>query len=366
MIRDRRGGGQSHALHTRKAIIKMISQTAKQKPRGAFCLGQREFDWIYGPDERRDIAELVMLPDGLYTPEFLKKNRDALAETEVILSGWGGPRIDEHFLAAAPSLKLVLYGAGSLSGIATYSAWERGVRFCSAAYANSIPVAEYSLAAILLGLKHVWHHATAIKGQKRWTDHYPPPGAYHSVVGLASLGLIARILIDKLKSFDLRVIAYDPFVSPEEARELGVELVSLRDLFTRSDAISVHTPLLQETRGMITGELLSLMKKGATLINTSRGAVINEVELLDIAAQRPDLQFVLDVTDPEPPIPGSRIFDLPNVILTPHIAGSMDRECQRMGRLMVDELRRYLAGEPLRHEITAKIASHSIHRPVAV
>ena len=344
----------------------MTSPATRGKLRGAFCLGQREYDWIYGPDERRDIAELVILPDRLYTREFLRDNPGALAGIDVIFSGWGGPRIDEHLLNLAPALKLVLYGAGSLSGIATYPAWERGVRFCSAAYANSIPVAEYSLAAILLGLKHVWHHAIAVKSQKSWMDHQPAPGGYRSVIGLASLGMIARILIEKLKSFDLQVIAYDPFVSTEEARHLGVELVSLQDLFIRSDAISIHTPLLHETHGIITGELVSSMKHGATLINTARGALINEPEMLEVAARRPDLQFVLDVTDPEPPSPGSRIFDLPNVITTPHIAGSMDRECQRMGRLMVDELRRYLVGEPLRNEITAEKARHSIHRPVLV
>jgi phosphoglycerate dehydrogenase-like enzyme len=343
----------------------MISRN-KRQPRAAFCLGQREYDWIYGSDERRDIAEMTALVDHLITPDVLRENPAALRDIEVIFSGWGGPRIDDGFLRHAPDLKLVLYGAGSLSIIATYAAWERGIRFCSAAYANSIPVAEYSLGMILLSLKHVWHHAIAIKAQKRWSQQVPAPGCYRSVVGLASLGMTARILVEKLKDFDLRVIAYDPFVSLEEAENLGVELVTLPDLFIRSDVISIHTPLLKETHGLVTGALVSTMKHGASLINTSRGAVINEPEMLDVAARRPDLQFIMDVTDPEPPAPGSRIFDLPNVITTPHIAGSMDRECQRMGRLMVDELRRYLADEPLQYEITAEKAQHSIHRPVEV
>lgn len=344
----------------------MISQISNITLRGAFCLEQREFDWIYGPDERREIGEMVSLAHGLYTHEFLRANPEALADIDILFSGWNGPRIDEAFLKHAPALKLVLYGAGSLSTVATYCAWERGVRFCSAAYGNSIPVAEYSLAVILMGLKHVWHHAVVSKAHKRWTQHHSAPGCYGSIVGVASLGMIARILIEKLKSFDLQVIAYDPFVRPEEAAQLGVELVSLQDLFLRSDAISIHTPLLPETRGLITGELISSMKQGATLINTSRGAVIRETDLLDVAAQRSDLQFVLDVTDPEPPVAGSRIFDLPNVITTPHIAGSMDRECQRMGRLMVEELRRYLAGQALQHEVTLEKARHSIHRPAGV
>ncbi len=114
---------------------------------------------------------------------------------------------------------------------------------------------------------------------------------------------------------------------------------------------------------MVTGAHLSSMKPGATFLNTARGAIVREEEMIDVARTRPDLQFILDVTHPEPPTPGSPLFTLPNVIVTPHIAGSMDNECRRMGRAMVDELRRYLAGEPLRWEVTPQLAARSSHRP---
>lgn len=335
-------------------------------PRALFALGKQEFLWIYGPDERRDIAALCDIPGQPFTRDMLRQNPSVLAEVEYLFSGWGAPRLDEEFLRHAPKLKVVLYGAGSLATVATEAAWNRGIRFSSAAFANSIPVAEYSLAMILLGLKQIWHHAFRTRELKAWSTPGTFPGCYRSVVGLVSLGTIARLLIEKLRSFDLPVIAYDKYATPQEARDLGVELVSLQELFSRADAISIHTPLLAETRGIIDGKLLAAMQPNATLINTSRGAIINEPELLQVARKRPDVQFILDVTDPEPPIPGSEIFNLPNIVLTPHIAGSQDRECARMGRLMIAEFQRHQRGEPLQFEITAQTARKSIHQPMEV
>ncbi|HEX5913713.1 MAG TPA: NAD(P)-dependent oxidoreductase, partial [Rubrobacter sp.] len=111
------------------------------------------------------------------------------------------------------------------------------------------------------------------------------------------------------------------------------------------------------TDGMILGSHIASMKRNATLINTSRGAVVREAEMVDVLEERLDLWAVLDVTHPEPPEPDSRLYDLPNVVLTPHIAGSLGSECRRMGRLVVDELRRSVAGEPLEHEITRERAA---------
>src|SRR5205823_690272 len=126
--------------------------------------------------------------------------------------------------------------------------------------------------------------------------------------------------------------------------------------------VSLHTPHLPETEGMITGRHLDSMKRGATFINTARGQVVREGEMIEVLSRRPDLQAVLDVTAPEPPAADSPLYTLENVVLTPHIAGSLGEECRRMGRYMVDELRRYLAGEPLKWQVTPQTAAHSSHR----
>jgi phosphoglycerate dehydrogenase-like enzyme len=182
-------------------------------------------------------------------------------------------------------------------------------------------------------------------------------GAYGSTVGLVSLGKVGRHVVKLLQNLEVKVIAFDPFVTAAEAAELNVELCTLADVFRRADVVSLHTPWLPETEGMITGEHFTLMKSNACFINTARGVIMREQEMIEVLRQRPDLTAVLDVTYPEPPEPGSPLYTLPNVVLTPHIAGSLDNECRRMGRMVVDELKRYLNEEPLRWRITREQAA---------
>jgi phosphoglycerate dehydrogenase-like enzyme len=326
-------------------------------PKALYLLDSGAFEKIYGEEERAAVAGLADVYAPLQTGDSVAKNTGVLAEAEVILSGWGAPAMDGGFLAAAPNLRVVFYGAGSIRRVATPAFWERGLRITSAYAANAVAVSEYALAAILFSLKRGWHFAFSAQREKTLPRLGQVPGAYGSTVGLVSLGMVGRLVRERLRPFDLRVVAYDPFVTPEEAHVLGVDLMSLEDLFASSDVVSLHVPLLPETEGMILGSHLASMKRNATLINTSRGAVVREAEMVEVLGERPDLWAVLDVTHPEPPEPDFRLYDLPNVVLTPHIAGSLGNECRRMGRLVVDELRRYVAGEPLKHEITGERAA---------
>ncbi|MGC9521957.1 MAG: hydroxyacid dehydrogenase [Anaerolineae bacterium] len=322
-----------------------------------YLLDTEAYDRIYGEPERRAIAELVTLVAPPQTAESVREHPEVLAEVEAIFSGWGMLPLDEALLAAAPQLKIVFYGAGSIRGFATDVAWDRGIVITSAWAANAVPVSEYALAQILFSLKLGWHHVMTIKDEARWVHLEPIPGAFDSTVGLISLGMIGRMVAERLKTFDVRVLAYDPFVSEVEAARLGVTLVDLDELFERSDVVSLHAPKLPETLGMITGAHFASMMSHATFINTARGAIVREDEMIAVLRARPDLFAVLDVTDPEPPVPESPLYSLPNVILTPHIAGSMGSECRRMGQTMVEECRRYLAGEPLKWAITRERAA---------
>jgi phosphoglycerate dehydrogenase-like enzyme len=266
-------------------------------------------------------------------------------------------KLDAAFLAAAPRLRAVFYGAGSVKGIVSDAFWAKGIPITSSYAANAVPVAEYTLAQILFCLKKGWQHALAIRSARRYPGLLAVPGAYGSVVGIVSLGMVGRMVCEHLKRFDLRVIAYDPFATDEDARSLGVELCSLEELFRCADLVSLHTPWLPETVGLITGAHFASMKPGATFINTARGAVVREQELIDVLQRRPDLFALLDVTYPEPPEPGSPLYTLDNVILTPHIAGSLNAECRRMGRIVVDEVGRFVRGEPLRWAISRERAA---------
>ena len=322
-----------------------------------YLLSADAHDRIYGPDERADIAALVDFAAPPQTEDSLRQDPSVLADVELILTGWGCPVLDAGFLDTAPNLQAVFYGAGSIRQIVTEAFWERGIPITSSYEGNAVPVAEYTLTQILFCLKRGWQHAFAIKRVRRYHGRMPVPGAYGSTVGIISLGMIGRMVCRHLQGFDLNVIAYDPFVNEADAADLGVELCSLEDVFRRADVVSLHTPWLPETEGMITGEHFAMMKQGATFLNTARGAIVREREMIEVLQRRDDLFAVLDVVWPEPPVPGSPLYTMQNVVLTPHIAGSLNDECRRMGRIVVDEVGRFVRGEPLHWAISREQAA---------
>ncbi len=322
-----------------------------------YLLNPQQFNNIYGPDERNQIEEMVDIIGPPLSAVTIKDHRDILAEAELIFSGWGMRQLDEEFLAAAPRLEAVFYASGSIKCFATDAAWNRGITICSAWAANAIPVAEFNLAQILLANKRAWKYSADLRETGKMPARVSAPGNYGSTVGIVSMGMTGRLLRNYLAPFAHRVITYDPFLTDAQATELNVERVSLANLFRESDVVSLNTPLLPETIGLITGELLASMKPGATFINTARGAIVDEPSLIRVFQDRPDLTAILDVTSPEPPAPDSPILRMRNVILTPHIAGSQDHECRRMGQLMVGECRRYLANEPLQTSVTREAAA---------
>lgn len=326
--------------------------------KAVYLLPHPNWTLIYGPDEQRDIAALVNLVDPIHIePAALAQWRGKLDEVEAIFSGWGMPKMDDDFFAVFPNLKILFYGAGAVQGFLTDATWQRDLVICNANVANGVSVAEYTAAQVLLCLKQTWQQAMRVRQMHTFqAARLPVAGAYGSTVGIVSLGAIGRMVAERLRAYDVHVIAFDPFASAEVAQALNVTLVSLDEVFQRSDVITCHTPWLPETVNMIDGRLFRQMKHAASFINTARGAVINEPDLIATLQARPDIFAVLDVTYPEPPPPDSPLYTLDNVLLTPHIAGSMNDECRRMGRMMVDELHRWLTGEPLHHPVTRAYA----------
>ncbi|WP_241562294.1 hydroxyacid dehydrogenase [Streptomyces hoynatensis] len=279
--------------------------------------------------------------------------RAILAEAEVLITGWGCPPVDAPVLAAAPRLRAIVHAAGTVRLHVTEACWERGILVSSAAAANALPVAEYTLAMILLANKRVLGiSADYGRGRERrnWAAEGEVLGNYGRTVGILGASLIGRRVLELLRPFDLRPLLHDPFVSPEEAAALGAESVGLRELFERSDVVSLHVPLLPSTRGMVNRELLSAMRAGATLINTARGAVLDQDALAEFAAAG-RVSAVLDVTEPEVLPPGHPLWDCENVLISPHIAGSVGNEVQRLAEYAAAEAARYAAGEPFAYPV---------------
>ena len=314
---------------------------------------------IYGPMDRETVGNRVEVYAPPRKASVVDREPELLADLQILLSSWGCPRLDERFLEAAPNLEAVFYAAGSIRNFVTPAFWEKDIPICSAWAANAVPVAEFTLAQIILCLKRTYELTEVF----RKTHHRPTElaselvGAYGGTVGLVSLGMIGRKVIDLLRCLHVQVLAYDPYVTPDEGRELGVTMVDLDELFREADVVSLHTPWLKETENMIRGEHFRSMKPHAAFINTARGAVVCEEEMIAELQRRPDLQAVLDVTFPEPPADDSPLWTMDNVLLTPHMAGSMGHERQRMGHYMVGELQRYLDGEPLHYRISREQAA---------
>ncbi|MFI1283845.1 hydroxyacid dehydrogenase [Streptomyces sp. NPDC020858] len=278
----------------------------------------------------------------------------ALAGAEILLTFWGAPAVDALALAAAPRLKAVVHAAGSVKQLVTDACWDRGIVVSSAAPANSLPVAEYTVAMVLLSNKRVLQlreEYRSVRGRHHdWHLRYGHAGNYRRTVGIVGASRIGRRVIELLRPYDLELLLYDPYVSVDQAGRLGVRRVALDELCRISDVVSLHAPALPETRSMIDRRRLGLMRDGATLINTARGSLVDGAALTDeLASGR--LQAVIDVTEPEVLPADSPLYDLPNVLLTPHIAGSLGNELHRMADSAIDEIARYAAGLPFAHRV---------------
>jgi phosphoglycerate dehydrogenase-like enzyme len=299
-------------------------------------------------------ARLTGLVD-LAVPDVLTDfDRDDLADVEVLVTGWGCPLIDDRALRRMPALRLVAHTAGTVKGHVSPVCWEAGVVVTTAAAANGVPVAEFTLAQILLANKAVPDAVRRYAETRSFSPPTPGPtiGNYQRTVGIIGASTIGRRLIQLLRPFDLEVLLADPTVDPAAAERLGVRLVDLDELMALADVVSLHAPVLPSTIGMIGGRQLGLMRDGATFVNTARGVLVDHDALrAELATGR--ISAVLDVTDPEPLPADDVLFELPNVVLTPHLAGSVGTELHRMASSTLDEIEAYAAGLPVPHPVTA-------------
>ena len=320
---------------------------AERRPRVVLALRPDLEPRLFDPALRASLAEVAEVAPVVLSDFGAPDAARTLAGAEVLLTCWGAPRIDAAALAAAPGLRAVVHAAGSVRGIVTDACWERGIAVSSATAANARPVAEYTLAMILLAGKKVLEFRENYREERRahfWQVERPDVGNYGRTVGIVGASRIGRQLIRLLAHHDVRVLVYDPYLGAEDARELGVDLVGLDELCAASDVVTVHAPELPSTRDLIDRERLALMRDGATLINTARGSLVNTPALLDeLATGR--IHAVLDVTEPDVLPADSPLFTLPNVVLTPHIAGSLGTELHRMAASAIAEIGRYARGE---------------------
>lgn len=333
------------------------------RPQAALAMAPAAAAAVLDPGALAALGQVCDLAPGPVLDDFgTERARAVLGEVEVLVTGWGCPPLDAAALDAAPRLRAIVHTAGSVRDHITPECWERGIGVSSAAAANALPVAEYTVAMVLLTGKRVLERARELRANRRHTNPLSTSrdvGNFGRTVGILSASMIGRRVIELLRPYDLRVLLHDPYVTDGEAEALGVRAVGLGELFARADVVSIHTPLLPETRGLVSRELIAAMRPDAVLINTARGAIVDQDALAEAAAAGA-IRAVLDVTDPEVLPPGHPLWDNDNVLITPHLAGSQGNEWGRLAELAVAEVARWAAGAgftyPVRREQLGQLA----------
>jgi phosphoglycerate dehydrogenase-like enzyme len=304
------------------------------------------------PDLALRLASLVeVLQVGASWPE-----PDRLRQVQVLVTGWGSPRVDATRLAAMPSLRLIAHAAGTVKALIAPEAWRRGILVTNAVAANAEPVARFTLAMILLAAKDVLAIRDAFARRQTWRPieiDWKGIGHDGRVVGLVGASTIGRRVLSLLRPFGLRVLLHDPTMSSDIIAGLGAEPSGLDDLLERADIVSLHAPLLPETRGLLDATRLARMKPGATLINTARGGLVVQEALLEAVAEG-RIKAILDTMEPEPLPQGHPLFSLPGAFVTPHIAGAVGTEVTSLLLTVIEEIQRWRQGLPLLHAIAAE------------
>jgi phosphoglycerate dehydrogenase-like enzyme len=309
---------------------------------------------VYDDSAMRSLGERLDLLPGVQTKSGLTAEVERNAEVRVILTTWGMPALAESEVEAwLPGLEAVFYAGGSVQSFAA-PLLACGVRVFSAWAANAVPVAEHAVAQILLAGKGFHQSLSRTKSDYRKSREYSEgfPGNYGTRVGILGAGRIGSLVIGLLARHDLELLVYDPFLTEQQAEEMNIRLAGLEEIFSTCQTVSNHLADKPATKGLLDASLFDRMLPNATFLNTGRGAQVVEEDLLRALRDAPGRTAILDVTWPEPPTDMARFRALDNVFLTPHIAGSMNQECRRMGTTMVEELERMLDGRPVRYEVT--------------
>jgi phosphoglycerate dehydrogenase-like enzyme len=314
----------------------------------------------FGPEEETRLRELARLGEPVRVTAYdTPEAKERLADVEVLLTSWGAPRITAEVLDLAPNLRAVLHCAGTVRPLVSDAVWERGLLVTNAVAENALPVAEFTVAAIFMAGKKAPFLANIARTRR---DDWSYLGEHEilsnrdrvvGIVGFSRTGrqVVARLTVQGSGPETREILVADPFADAAAVAEAGARLVPLDELLAASDIVSLHVPELPSTRKLIGARELALMPDGATLINTARGAVVDTAALEDECATG-RIYAMLDVTEPEPLPASSVLYDLPNVMITPHIAGSLGTETRRMTAAALDELERYGRGDSPRSAVT--------------
>ncbi len=299
---------------------------------------------VYGNGRRQKLEELTNLYPEVISTENFEDHAEKLHDLDVAFSTWGMPQLGAVQLEKLPRLKALFHSAGA-TGAFRQPFLDRGVAVCSATAANALPVAEFALAQVLLaGAGYFLNTRQCVdEYHTRYGNNFRGHGNYGGRVSILGNGAVSTRLQELLAVHKLEVV-----VVPSRTER---RTVSIEEAFATSFAVVNLFPDLEKNARVFTAAHFSSMIPNSVFINVGRGRQVNEADLIAVMKQRPDLTALLDVQWPEPPADGSELYDLPNVALSGHIAGSKGTELFRMTDYMIEEFLRFKQGEPLQHEV---------------
>lgn len=267
----------------------------------------------------------------------------ALADAAAVMIR-SATQIDAEALAAAPNLKVVARAGIGLDNVDVAAATERGVMVVNAPTSNIVSAAEHAVALLLAAARQI-PAADATLREGQWKrSQFMGVEVTEKTVGVVGLGRIGVLFAQRLAAFGVELVAYDPYIQPGRAAQLGVRLVSLEELLRESDFISIHLPKTPETLGLIGAEQLAMTKRGVIIVNAARGGLVDEAALADALKSGQVGAAGLDVYATEPTT-DSPLFELPNTVVTPHLGASTTEAQDKAGTAVARSVRLALQGE---------------------
>jgi len=284
---------------------------------------QVEVRWVDGPDREKLLA--------------------AVPEADALLVR-SATTVDAEVLTAAPKLKIVARAGVGLDNVDVDTATERGVLVVNAPMSNIHSAAEHALALLLSAARQIPAADASLREHAWKRSSFSGTEIFGKTVGVVGLGRIGQLVAQRLAAFGAHIVAYDPYVSPARAAQLGIELLTLDELLVRADFISVHLPKTPETAGLIDKEALAKTKPGVIIVNAARGGLVDEAALAEAVTSGHVRAAGIDVFTSEP-CTDSPLFDLPQVVVTPHLGASTTEAQDRAGTDVAESVKLALAGE---------------------
>lgn len=297
--------------------------------------------------ERNPNIEVVVKPG--MTPEELKeaiRDADALAIRSAT-------RVTKEIIDAAPRLKVVGRAGTGLDNVDIPYCSKRGIVVMNTPGGNTITTAEHAISLMLALARNIPQAAASMREGKWEKKKFQGTEIFNKTLGIIGLGRIGRVVAERALGLKMRVLGYDPFISKEVGTSLGVEMVSLDELYARSDFITLHVPRTKDTTKLLNREAFHKMKKGVRIINCARGGLIDEEALLEALKEGKVAGAALDVFETEPIPPDYPLKDLPNVICTPHLGASTEEAQANVSVAICEQILEYLLYGTIRNAVNA-------------